>query len=97
MREEAENNRRRVADLRRELDSHKEAFIKHVNEDQLRWDRLLVAQEANTKSIEALTHATQGLVDAWSAASAFQRFIKWLSGFALLGAGITWFVSKFPS
>lgn len=53
-------------------------------------------QAENTKAIADLTKATEGLVTAWNAANAMQRFVKWFSGFALIGAVISWFTGINP-
>lgn len=46
-------------------------------------------------SVDKLTKSTQGIVDVWSAGRTIQRAAKWLSGFAVLGALITWWSGKF--
>lgn len=97
--------------LQQKLDDHIDDFHRHCEDEEKRWDHLIVAQERNTKSIEelttstkALTESTRDIVAAWNAAngtvktmSALSKFIKWLSGFAFVGIFFTWLVDKFPS
>ena len=97
--------------LQQKLDDHIDDFHRHCEDEEKRWDHLIVAQERNTKSIEelttstkALTESTRDIVAAWNAAngtvktmSALSKFIKWLSGFAFVGIFFAWLVDKFPS
>lgn len=76
--------------LAHHIERHK-AFELAIKEKDL---SINTQQEKNTVAIAALTKSTQGLVDAWSAAQSFQRFIKWLSGFAILVALVSWFSAK---
>lgn len=78
--------------LERHLDWHKDTEIE-AEKRQLRRD---TAYEQNMEAIAALTKSTQGVVDAWAAANNFQKFIKWLSGFALIGAMIAWAIKQLP-
>jgi len=52
------------------------------------------AYEKNLEAIAALTKATQGLVDSWVVVLSVQKFIKWLSGFAVIGGFITYLIAK---
>ena len=97
--------------LQQKLDDHIDDFHRHCEDEEKRWDHLIVAQERNTKSIEelttstkALTESTRDIVAAWNAAngtvktmSALSKFIKWLSGLAFVGMFFAWLVDKFPS
>ncbi len=69
----------------------------HTLEEAQKEDRLIRAQLQNTENIKLLTEATKGMVDAWTAANSFQKLIKWLSSFAVLGFVISWVSSKFSS
>ena len=40
--------------------------------------------------------STKAIVDAWSAANQFQKFIKWASSFAIIGAIVSWVVTNAP-
>ena len=96
--------------LQQKLDDHIEDYKKHCEDEEKRWDHLIVAQERNTQCIKELTQSTKELTDstrdivsAWNAAngtvktmSALGRFIKWLSGFAFIGAFLTWLFKQFP-
>lgn len=80
--------------LHRKVDNHIMDYKQHVAENELCYIRQTEQHEKNMEAIAHLTQSTQGVVDAWSAASSFQRFVKWLSGFALIGIAITWFSDK---
>jgi len=97
--------------LQQKLDDHIEDFNEHCEQEEKRWEHLIVAQERNTKCIEDLTRSTKELtestrdiVSAWNAAngtvktmSALGKFIKWLSGFAFIGGFLMWLFKQFPS
>lgn len=53
-------------------------------------DKLIKAQELNASNIAHLTESTQGVVDAWVVANGLQKFIKWVSSFAIIGGIIAW-------
>jgi len=85
-----------LAELRRIVEDH-------ITSDDKRYKHYDDVHEKNTTDISnlitalaTLTRATQGLVDGWIAARAIQRFIKWLSGFAFLGAISAWAAGKLP-
>lgn len=73
------------------LEGHKEDSVKYA-ERQLKQD---LAHEKNLEAIAELTKATQGLVDAWTTAGNVQKFIKWVSTFAIIGASLVWLYSIF--
>lgn len=74
--------------LQRRLEVH----IKTCTEDRtVNADRHKKSMEA----IEALTATTQGVVEAWVVINGFHRFVKWLSGFAVLGGAIVWIQQTF--
>lgn len=60
----------------------------HMKLDDTRHELLMAAIEKTNESV-------QGVVEAWIVANALQRFVKWVSTFAILGAGILWFTTKF--
>ena len=83
-----------VKDLEDKLDSHIKAFDEYklalahtqaVHEE---------AYRNNMRAITDLTEATKGLVDAWTAANTFHKFVKWLSSFTVLGVAIAWLYTK---
>lgn len=108
--EERRSTDAQVLLLQQKLDDHIEEFHEHCESEEKRWEHLIVAQERNTKSIEDLTRSTQELTEstrdivlAWNAAngtvktmSVLGKFVKWLSGFAFVGAFITWLFKQFP-
>lgn len=80
--------------LTEKLDTHIDTYNKYVREQHEITIRQDIAYTKNMEAIAALTKSTQGVVDAWSAANNFQKFIKWLSGFAVIGAIISWFITE---
>ena len=77
--------------LQNKLDEHIDEYHRHRQEEDERWDHLIVAQERNTQSIKELTEASRGLISAWTAANGavtvlatVGRFLKWLGGFAII-------------
>jgi len=93
--QELEQIRDELERLATDQHRHKDEFRMHIMEDDIREDRLIRAQEQNTANIESLTKATQGLVDAWTAANLLSRFVKWLGSFAVVGTLLVWLNSKF--
>lgn len=63
---------------------------------ELRQERQDLKHEQNMQAIAELTAATQDVVAAWKVANGLQRFVKWLSGFAVVGAVITFVSNHFP-
>jgi len=91
-----------VTELRRILDEHlAESKERYARYDEIHEANILAISQLTddvatlTKGIADLTRSTQGLVDGWVAARAFQRFIKWLSSFAILGIVGVWLYDKF--
>jgi len=89
----------RVVVLQQRLEAHIEDFNEHKKEEYERWERLMKITEANAKAIRDLSESTKDLISAWRAAtgavkvgSALGNFIKWLSGFAVVGAAIAWLI-----
>lgn len=85
--------------LQQKLDNHIEDYKKHCEEQDKRWDLVIVAQERNTEAIKDLTDSSRDLLSVWKAAdgtvktmSALGKFVKWLSGFAVLGVTINWII-----
>ena len=88
--------------LQQKLENHIDDYKKHCEDEEKRWDHLIVAQERNTQSIKELTEATRDIVNIWQAAdgtmktmSAVGNFVKWLSGFAVVGVAIKWVFEHF--
>jgi len=86
--------------LQQKLQSHIEDYQRHCEDEEKRWDHLIVAQERNTQSIRELTESTRDLVAVWQAAdgtmktmSAAGRFVKWLGSFAVVGVALNWIAS----
>lgn len=94
--------------LQRKLEVHIDAYEKHVEEDHRRWDRFIATQEEHSKSLDDLTRSLdtavksmEGLLTAWQAANGaikvgatVTRFLRWLSGFAVIGAAAAYVLSK---
>lgn len=86
----------KVLMLQQRFDNHLIEVDARKKEERERWDRLIKINEANANSINDLTHATKGVVDAWQTSTNLGRFMKWLSGFAVIGAAYAWWLKTFP-
>ena len=51
--------------------------------------------ETSKNGFDAQIKATEGLVNAWNVLSSFQKFVKWMSGFAAIGVFIAWYNDLF--
>ena len=92
--------------LQQRLDNHIDEFHKYCESEDERWDRFISTQESNTASIKELvtsnkelSDSTRDIVSVWQAAdgtiktaSTIGKFVKWLSGFTVLGVAIKWIV-----
>lgn len=72
------------------LDKLEDRLEKHMNEYQERQIRQDVAHAQNMEAIGELTKATKDIVDAWGALIQFQKFIKWVSAFAVVLVAVDW-------
>ncbi len=95
--------------LEKKLDDHMQEFDRHREEEDARWEHLLELTEKNTqistanaKSIENLASSTHDMVEAWNntngalkVGAAVGNFLKWLSGFAVIGWMFTWALEHF--
>ena len=95
--------------LQRRLDNHIGQFKQHVVQQDRRWDQLMESQEETNGSIRELVactaelHAsTKDIVRAWdtttsvvTAGGMVGRFVKWLSGFAVVGIIAQWVIEHF--
>lgn len=85
-----------IAKLDKKLTTHIKEHSDHVREQY----EINVRQDAaflkNMEAIAALTKSTQVLVDACVAVSSFRKFLKWLSGFAIVGGVIAWLSENLP-
>lgn len=95
--------------LQQKLDNHIDEFHEHCKSEDQRWDRFISTQESNTASIKELvtsnkelSDSTRDVVAVWQAAdgtmktmSAVGKFVKWLSGFAVVGVAIKWVFEHF--
>ena len=75
--------------LQRRFDDHLEHYEEYKKISH-------VCHEQNMEAIAAVTAGTAGIVQAWKVANSFQKFVRWLSAFAVLGAAVTWASSKMP-
>jgi len=85
---------RTLHQLNEHFDSHLADYRSRCADYERREVALMSAQEANTKSIAELADATKGLVEAWNAANALQRLVKWTAGFAGAGAILVWVTDR---
>lgn len=81
-----------LAALETKIDMHLGEYLLHRQEYIERQETQELAYINTMKAINELTVATKGVVDAWTIANGFQKFVKWLSGFSVLGAVIAWCV-----
>lgn len=81
--------------IKHKLDAHLVEYELHKREQEARDKSQDEAYKKTIDAIERLAAATQGVVDAWVVVNGFQRFIKWLSGFAILGIAGKWLYEHF--
>ena len=100
---------KRLMLLEQKFDQHIEAFDRHRTEEEARWEHLIEITEQNAKisqtnaeSIENLATSTHDMVEAWNntngaikVGAAIGQFLKWVSGFAVVGYFIAWAVEHF--
>jgi hypothetical protein len=79
-----------VRELENRLNQHINGYQMDKLRDEARWDKMLSAQETNTHEVAILTESTRSLVEGWRTATSLGQFLKWLSGFAILGFIIPW-------
>jgi len=93
--------------MQQKLDDHISEYKKHCEDETERWGVFISMQETNTESIKELvlsnrelSESTRDIVAVWKAAdgtvktmSALGRFMKWLSGFAIIGVLIKWIIN----
>lgn len=72
------------------LELQSKRLNEHLDVDELRHKNYTEQQQNTMKAIAALTASTQGLVDAWTTVSNVQRFLRWVSYFAIVGVFATW-------
>jgi phage shock protein A len=85
-----------VKELRQKLEDHVEEYKQQCREFSDRQMQLQRSHEQTMVAITALTQATKEIVNAWTVANGVQKFIKWLSSFAIVGVAIIWIVAKLP-
>jgi len=90
--------------LQRKLETHISEFDKYVESQNARWNQVLSCHEESTKSIEKLIlcmdrlqESTKDIVEAWNTGTSVIRFggmvgkfLKWVMGFTIIGAIVTW-------
>ena len=81
-------------DTKKRLDEHLVEYSKDRAEYLEGYKQLKDLQQANAEAIGQLITSTQGLVDVWTVANGFQRFFKWLSGFAVASAAVVWLITN---
>lgn len=84
-------------DLSERVDAHITEFRNHEVKGNKRHDLYLKIQTENTEAVKDLSRNTKDIVEAWQAAegvvkfgSTLGKFVKWLSGFAVLGGILHW-------
>jgi hypothetical protein len=87
----------KVKELKDRFDAHLEDYRNASAAFAANQLELQAAYKHNMEAISALTHATSNVVEAWRVAAGLQKFVKWLSSFALVGAAAMWALSKLPS
>jgi hypothetical protein len=78
------------------MDNHLEQYRVDCKDFTERQVRIQLAHEQNMEAIKALTEATSAVVNAWTVAAGLQKFVKWISSFAVVGAAIMWVATKLP-
>lgn len=88
--------------LQVKLDNHIKEYQRHREEQLKQWKTIIHSQEENTRAISSLNESTKDLINVWRAAegtmsslSAIGRFMKWLSGFAIISVIIGYFTKLF--
>ena len=91
-------NEEEIIRLRTRLDSHIDDYRAHILEDERRYIQDLKKQEVMSNNIERLiesqklqAESMKWFIEAGNAATFLQRTLKWLSGFAVIGAAIVWY------
>ena len=96
--------------IEKKLDNHITEFHDYKKQDQQKWDEFIesqrrtnMCQEQNTESIKELIRTTSDVVELYrtgqavvKAGSWFGRFIKWLTGIAVVGASISYIANHLP-
>lgn len=80
-----------VTELKRRFEDHLEDYRVHTNDEIERKVRDDERYTQTMHSIDCLAKSTKDVVDAWTFANTVQKFVKWLSGFAILGGIIAYF------
>ena len=86
-----------VKELKRRFEDHLEDYRTQTIEDVARKVRDDERYTQTMHSIDCLAKSTKDVVDAWTFANTVQKFVKWLSGFAILGGIITYLSKVLPS
>ena len=79
------------------MDTHLEQYRADRKEFTEWRIKMQLAHEQNMAAIKALTEATSVVVNAWTVAAGVQKFIKWVSSFAIVGAAVIWLAAKLPA
>lgn len=92
----------KIVVLQSRLDDHILEFRRHSEEEAERWNKLIEITQENSKNTAMLIESTHDMVEAWNTASSvvkagtvLGKFIKWLSGFAVVGAAAVWVIEHF--
>ena len=96
--------------IEKKLDDHIVEFHDYKKQDQTKWDEFIesqhrtnVCQEKNTESIKELVKSTSDVVEAWrvgqsvvKAGSVFGKFVKWITGIAVVGVSVSYITNHLP-
>lgn len=87
----------RILFLQKKLDKHLDDYATRSAEDRARWRELMALQQSNASAISSLDESTKDLVNAWHATgitiksmAILGNFVKWITGFAVVGVAIQW-------
>lgn len=103
------NDGDRLMLLEQKVDGLVGEFDRHRDEENSRWEHLILVTEqnakiskANNESITELATSTHDMVEAWNntngaikVGAAVGKFLKWMSGFAVVGYLLQWSVEHF--
>lgn len=86
-----------VDELKFEFEMYREQEDQRNQHSQSQLNQLINATQQNAEAIGQLAAATAGVIEVYNASqgaikvgAAFGRFVKWLSGLAVLGVAVKW-------
>ena len=89
--------------LTQKLEIHESRFDKHEKDEVYRHQIYIKSQQESIDAVRELSEKTHDMVEAWEAAegvvkagATLGKFVKWLSGFAMLGGILHWLGIHIP-